>query len=79
MGVQAAANIKQGGTVIYTIGYDLDAGSGCTGAVQAAAEQRALERRQRPCECGHEAARPIDAIRAMATSPQHFYNKPNPG
>ena len=77
-GVQSAANIKAGGTVIYTIGYDLDAGS--------AAPERCMQPLSNghgggstPEQCGTWGCTAYDAIRAMATSPQNFYNKPNPG
>ena len=32
-----------------------------------------------PEQCGTWGCTAYDAIRAMATTPQHFYNKPNPG
>jgi hypothetical protein len=80
-GVQAAANAKAGGVVVYTIGYDLDAGSGTP------------ERCRQPNSNGHqngsnpaEALDAYSAIQAMATDqdgvgplPPNFYNKPNPG
>ncbi len=75
MGVQAAANAKAGGTVIYTIGYDLD-GLGAT------PEQCRQPNQSNGYQNNSNPAEPLnayDAIRAMATSPQHFYNKPNPG
>ena len=79
-GVQSAANIKAGGTIIYTIGYDLDAGGG--------APERCLQPGNltnghgggsTPEQCDTWGCTAYDAIRAMATTPQHFYNKPNPG
>jgi hypothetical protein len=77
-GVESAAWAKSKGTVIYTIGYDLDAGGSAPERCLSAASSN-----------GHQGSNPepvqawgstaYDAIRAMATSPQHFYNKPNPG
>jgi hypothetical protein len=74
-GVQAASNIKAGGTIIYTIGYDLDAGSG---APEKCRQPNANGHSNggNPVEVGYDA---FTAIQAMATTPQHFYNKPNPG
>ena len=69
---------RPGGTVIYTIGYDLDAGS--------ATPERCMQPLSNghgggstPEQCGTWGCTAYDAIRAMATSPQNFYNKPNPG
>ena len=58
-------NIKAGGTVIYTIGYDLDAGSAAPGTMHAAAEQRARGG-STPEQCGTWGCTAYDAIRAMA-------------
>jgi hypothetical protein len=80
-GVQAATNAKAGGVKIYTIGYDLDAGSA------------APERCRRPNSDGHmNGSNPVEsgydaytAIQAMASqecgngSQACFYNKPDPG
>jgi hypothetical protein len=85
-GVHAASLAKAAGTVIYTIGYDLDGTSGTP------------ERCQRPSSNGHHnASNPTEtgcsgwdftplngcdaesALEAMATSPLHFYNQPLPG
>jgi hypothetical protein len=88
-GVESAKRIKQAGTKIYTIGYDLDGVSG------------APERCQRPSSNGqHNGSNPNEtgcgtppsgwghptngcnaesALLAMATSPDHFYNQPEPG
>jgi hypothetical protein len=80
-GVQAAANAKAGDVKIYTIGYDLDAGSA------------APERCRRPDTNGHmNGSNPVEsgydaftAIQAMASpecgngSQACFYNKPDPG
>lgn len=77
-GVEAAARAKAGGTVIYSIGYDLDAGG--------AAPERCLAAR---ASDGHQGSTPevaqswgstaYDAIRAIASEPANFYNKPDPG
>jgi len=81
-GVQAAANAKNAGIIIYTIGYDLDAGG--------AAPERCLA--ANPAN-GHQGSSPegaqswgstaFDAIQAMASLDEQnkplFYNKPNPG
>jgi hypothetical protein len=80
-GVQSAANVKAAGTIVYTIGYDLDAGTG------------APEKCRQPNSNGHsngsnpaEALDAFTAIQQMATdpdgigpSPPNFYNKPDPG
>ena len=80
-GVQAAANAKAGGVIVYTIGYDLDAGSA------------APERCRRPDTNGHmNGSNPVEsgydaytAIQAMASAQcgdgdePCFYNKPDPG
>jgi hypothetical protein len=76
MGVQAATNIKQGGTIIYTIGYDLDAGSGAPEKCREPRQSDGHNCGSCPNESGYDA---FTAIQAIATTPQHFYNKPNPG
>jgi hypothetical protein len=76
MGVQAAANIKDGGTIIYTIGYDLDAGTGAPERCRRPNQSDGHQNGSNPVETGYNA---LTAIQAMASSPQHFYNKPNPG
>jgi hypothetical protein len=75
-GVQSATNIKQGGTIIYTIGYDLDAGSGAPERCRQPRQSDGHSCGSCPNEAGYDA---FTAIQAMATTPQHFYNKPNPG
>lgn len=77
-GVQAAALAKGTGTVMYSIGYDLDAGG--------AAPERCLA--ANPSN-GHQGSTPegvqswgstaYDAMLAIASDPTNFYNKPNPG
>jgi hypothetical protein len=76
MGVQAATNIKQGGTIIYTIGYDLDAGSGAPEKCRQPNQSDGHSNGGNPVEVGYDA---YTAIQAMASTPQQFYNKPNPG
>jgi putative Flp pilus-assembly TadE/G-like protein len=80
-GVEAAKHAKDAGDIIYTIGYDLDAGSA------------APEKCRKPDVFGHHApSNPVEsgydaftAIRAMATpscgdgNDPCFYNKPVPG
>ncbi len=80
-GVEAAAHAKAEGDIIYTIGYDLDAGSS------------APEKCRRPDSNGHmNGSNPVEsgydaftAIQAMASqtcgdgNDSCFYNKPNPG
>lgn len=76
-GVESAARVKGTGTIIYSIGYDLD-GLGDT-----------PERCLRPASNGHQGTNPeacgswgctaYDAIRAIASEPANFYNKPDPG
>lgn len=77
-GVEAAARAKGQGTVVYTIGYDLDAGG--------AAPERCLAAR---ASDGHQGSTPevaqswgstaYDAMLAIASDPTNFYNKPDPG
>jgi hypothetical protein len=85
-GVESASRIKAAGTVIYSIGYDLDGTSG------------APEKCQQPNANGHyNSSNPVEtgcsswdfdpingcdaesALKAIATSPAHFYNQPVPG
>ncbi len=76
MGVQSATNIKQSGTIIYTIGYDLDGGSATPEKCRQPNQSNGHSNGGNPVETGYDA---YTAIQAMATTPQHFYNKPNPG
>jgi Putative Flp pilus-assembly TadE/G-like len=76
MGVQAATNVKQSGTIIYTIGYDLDAGSGAPEKCRQPNQSDGHSNGGNPVESGYDA---YTAIQAMASTPQQFYNKPNPG
>ncbi|MCS7007403.1 MAG: Tad domain-containing protein [Thermoleophilia bacterium] len=74
-GVEMARRIKASGTIIYTIGYDLDGGSN----VPEQCRQPNTDGRQNsnnPRESGYDA---YTAIRDIASSPEHFYNRPDPG
>ena len=67
-GVTSATNIKSQGTLIYTIGYDLDALGGGANICQSytgANESPAITA--------------YDALRLMATNGDTFFNRPNPG
>ena len=79
-GVESAARVKARGTIVYTIGYDV----GATGQTS--------QRCQVPASSGHQdtsspqnetcqawGCTAYEALRAMATAPDNFYNKPNPG
>jgi hypothetical protein len=81
--VQSAQRLKDRGTVVYTIGYDLN-GAGTD--YERCLRPDANGHQQASTPANYEACNPAlfgcnawDAIRAMATSPQHFYNKPTPG
>lgn len=78
-GVQAAALAKSKGTVVYSIGYDLN-GSGTDYEQCRRPDSNGHQNGGNPVEVtqswGHTA---YDAIRAIATDPANFYNKPNPG
>ena len=67
-GVSSAATIKTQGTLIYTIGYDLDAEAGtanvCT-SFTGALESPAITA--------------TAALQQIATDPSTFFNQPNPG
>jgi hypothetical protein len=68
-GVNSAATIKARGTLIYSIGYDLNAVNGgankCLNGVSGADESPAITAYQ--------------AIQQIASSPSAFFNKPSPG
>jgi Flp pilus assembly protein TadG len=74
-GVQAAAIAKSTGTVIYTIGYDLDAGSAQPEKCRRP-DTNGHMNGSNPIESGYDA---FTAIQAIASDPANFYNKPNPG
>jgi hypothetical protein len=67
-GVTSAAGVKSRGTVIYSIGYDLDAVNGgantCTDY---------LGNNEKPAITAYQ------AIQQIASDPKKFYNKPDPG
>ena len=67
-GVQSAATIKSKGTLIYSIGYDLNAlGGGANKCTQYDGDPES------------PAITAYDAIRQIASSPTAFFNKPGPG
>ena len=67
-GVNSAGVVKGQGTLIYTIGYDLDALGG--GANICQSYTGAIE---------SPAITAYDALRLMATNADTFFNRPNPG
>jgi len=68
-GITSAGTVKGAGTLVYMIGYDLDAVGGganiCENGVTGANESPSILA--------------YDTLRAMASSPDQFYYKPNPG
>jgi hypothetical protein len=67
-GVNSAGVIKGQGTLVYTIGYDLDANGGTANVCKSytgATESPAITA--------------YDALRLMATNGDTFFNRPNPG
>lgn len=67
-GLASAAAAKARGTLVYTIGYDLDALDGGANVCESA-----LGGLEQPGISAHE------ALRSMAFAPEAFYNKPGPG
>jgi hypothetical protein len=67
-GISSAAGIKARGTLLYTIGYDLDALDGGANTCQDYLG---------PLEQPEISA--YATLQAMATGPESFYNKPGPG
>jgi hypothetical protein len=67
-GVSSASVVKGAGTLVYTIGYDLDALGG--GANVCRSYTGSLEA---------PAITAYDALRLMATNGDTFFNRPNPG
>ena len=59
-GVHAADQVKSGGTIVYTIGYDVD--SDTNGG-----------------QCGNEGLMASAALKQMASEPDNYYVKPDPG
>jgi hypothetical protein len=79
--VQSAQRVKDAGTVIYAIGYDLN-GEGTDYERCLRPDAQGHQQASTPANyeaCGTWGCTAYDMIRAMATSPQHFYNKPTPG
>jgi Flp pilus assembly protein TadG len=66
-GIKAAAQAKARGTIVYTIGYDLN-GFGTD-----------YERCRHPVTQADEGITAFEAMRQIATETDHFYNKPDPG
>jgi Flp pilus assembly protein TadG len=60
MGIDAATHVKGTGTIVYTIGYDVDADS--NGG-----------------QCGKEGFNASWALQQMASEPDNYYVKPDPG
>jgi hypothetical protein len=81
-GVEAAAWAKGRGTIIYTIGYDLDGATpGIYERCLAANPSNGQQQSSVPANyevCGAWGCNAFDAIRAMASSLAHFYNSPDP-
>ena len=79
--VQSAQRVKDQGTVVYTIGYDLN-GAGTDYERCLRPDASGHQQAQTPANyeaCGTWGCNAYDAIQAMATSPLHFYNRPTPG
>lgn len=66
-GVSSASVVKGTGTLVYTIGYDLDASGGNANVCKSYTGS---------VESGITA---YDALRQMATNQDTFFNRPNPG
>jgi Flp pilus assembly protein TadG len=82
-GVEAAARIKAAPrqpapTIFYTIGYDLDAGGAAPERCRAANATTGHATSANEA-CGSWGCTAYDAIRAIASDPTNFYNKPDPG
>jgi hypothetical protein len=79
-GVESAARVKGRGTIVYTIGYDVGA-TGQTSQRCAVPNSNGHQDTSSPQNeaCGAWGCTAYDALRAMATSTDNFYNKPNPG
>jgi hypothetical protein len=67
-GVTSAGVIKATGTLVYTIGYDLDANGGTANICQSYTGSN-----ESPAITAY------DALRLMATNGDTFFNRPNPG
>ncbi len=68
-GINSAATIKARGTIVYSIGYDLNANNG---GANACAESPNI-RPEVPAITAY------DALRLIASTADTFYNKPDPG
>jgi Flp pilus assembly protein TadG len=66
--ISSAAGVKARGTLVYTIGYDLDALDGGANVCQAYTG---------PLEQPEISA--YSTLQEIATAPENFYNKPGPG
>ena len=66
-GIKAAAQVKARGTVVYTIGYDLN-GFGTD-----------YEKCLTPVTGSPEGITAFDAMKQIASEEDNFYNKPDPG
>jgi Flp pilus assembly protein TadG len=66
-GIKAAAQVKAGGTLIYSIGYDLN-GQGTD-----------YERCRNPNNGADEGISAFEAMQQIASDRLNFYNKPDPG
>jgi hypothetical protein len=82
MGVEAANWSKGRGTIVYTIGYDLDGATpGVYERCLAANPSNGQQQASTPAnyeQCGSWGCTAYDAMLAMASSPAHFYNRPDP-
>jgi hypothetical protein len=67
-GITSASAVKSAGTLVYMIGYDLDAVGGGANICQSYTGAN-----ESPSILAY------DTLRAMASSPNEFYYKPNPG
>ena len=67
-GITSASSVKGAGTLVYMIGYDLDAVGGGANICQSYTGAN-----ESPSILAY------DTLRAMASSPDQFYYKPNPG
>jgi hypothetical protein len=86
--VQSAQRAKDRGTIVFTIGYDLN-GEGTDYERCLRPDANGRQQASTPANyeaCGSWGCTAYDAIRAMATDPDgagsdppFFYNKPNPG
>ena len=79
MGVQSATNIKQGGTIIYTIGYDLDAGSAAPETCRQPNQSDGHSNGSTPERAGLGIRRASRAIQAMAIYAAAVLQQAEPG